>query len=77
MNSNDKNWNGKSQNFIRSTKASSPTGNSGTANIPSIGDSFMYIETSSNNSGSDNVLCSYERTDIFQITNITYYYDSF
>ena len=33
----------------------------------------MYIETSSNNHGS-NVYVSWERTDIIQITNITFYY---
>ena len=36
----------------------------------------MYIETSSNNHG-DSVFCSFERTDIFQITNITFYYNRF
>ena len=41
-----------------------------------IGDSFMYIETSSNNHG-DDVFCSIERTDIIQITNITFYYNRF
>ena len=37
----------------------------------------MYIETSSNNSGSNNVLVSWERTDIIQITNITFNYNRF
>ena len=73
---NDKNNNGKLQNFIRSTKTSSPTRDSGATNIPPIGDSFMYIETTSNNHG-NNVLVSFERTDIIQITNITFYYNSF
>ena len=36
----------------------------------------MYIETSSNNHGA-NVLCSFEGTDIIQITNITFYYIRF
>ena len=36
----------------------------------------MYIETSSNNNG-DNVFCSFERTDIIQISNITFYYNRF
>ena len=36
----------------------------------------MNIETSSNNHG-DNVFCSFERTDIMKITNITFYYDRF
>ena len=35
----------------------------------------MYIETSSNNHGKK-VFVSWERTDIIQITNITFYYNS-
>ena len=34
----------------------------------------MYIETSSNNYG-NNVFVSFERTDIIQISNITFYYN--
>ena len=67
---------GKIQNFIRSTKTNSPTGNSGATNLPPRGDSFMYIETSSNNHGY-NVYFSFERTDIIQISNITFYYNRF
>ena len=44
--------------------------------MPPVGDSFMYIETSSNNNG-ENVFVSWERTDIIQITNITFYYNRF
>ena len=36
----------------------------------------MYIETSSNNNG-NNVFVSFERTDIIQISNITFYYNRF
>ena len=36
----------------------------------------MYIETSSNNHGS-NVFVSWERTDIIQISNIIFYYNRF
>ena len=36
----------------------------------------MYMETSSGNHG-NNVFCSFERTDIIQITNITFYYNRF
>ena len=36
----------------------------------------MYIETSSNNHG-NNVFVSWERTDIVQITKITFYYNRF
>ena len=68
---NDKNNTGNIQNFITSTKSNSPTGNSGATSLPPIGDSFMYTETSSNNNG-NNVFASFERTDIIQITTITF-----
>ena len=73
---NDKNNAGKIQNFIRSTKTNSPTGDSGAMSLPPIGDSFMYIETSSNNHG-NNVFVSFERIDIIQISNITFYHNRF
>ena len=69
---NDKNNNVKIQNFIKSTKTNSPSSNSGAESLPPIDDSFMYIETSSNNHG-PNVFVSWERTDFIQITNITFY----
>ena len=37
----------------------------------------MYIETSSSNHGQNWVFVSWERTDIIQITNITFYYHRF
>ena len=73
---NDRNNNGKIANFVRSTKTNSPTGDSGATSLPPIGDSFMYIETSSNING-NNVFVSWERTDIIQISNITFYYNRF
>ena len=73
---NDKNNNGKIQNFIISTTTNSPTGDSGASSLPPIGSAFMYIETSSGNHGNF-VLCSFERTDIIQLTNITFYYNRF
>ena len=73
---NDRNNNGNIQNFFRSTKTNSPTSNSGALNSPPIGDSFMYIETSSNIFG-PKVFCSWERIDIIQISNITFYYNRF
>ena len=73
---NDKNNNGKISNFIKSTKSNSPTGNSGATSLIPIEDSFMYIETSSNNH-CNNVFVSWERTDIIQISNITFYYNRF
>ena len=73
---NDKNGNGKVQNFIKSLKSSSPTGQSGATSLSPIGNAFMYRETSPNNSG-NNVFVRCERTDIIQITNITFHYNRF
>ena len=67
---NDKKNNGKITNFIKSTKRNSPIPDSGAMRLPPIGTAFMYVETSSGNHRS-NVFCSFERTDIIQITNIT------
>ena len=73
---NNKNNNGKMNNFIKTTRTISPTSQSGATILPPIGDSFMYIETSGDNHG-DGVYVSFERTDILQITNITFYYNRF
>ena len=72
----DKNNNGNINNFIRSTKTNSPTADSGATSLPPIGNSFMYIETSSNNNG-NNAFVTFERIDIIQITNISFYYNRF
>ena len=74
---NDKNNNGKIQNFIKSTKTNSPTSDSGAMSLPPIGNAFMYIETSSSNHGHNRVFVSWDRNDIMQITNITFYYYRF
>ena len=74
---NDKNNNGKIQDFIKSTQTNSPTGHSGATTLPPIGISFMYIETSGNNSGNYDVFVSWKRIDIIQITNITFYYNRY
>ena len=73
---NDKNNNSKLQKFIKSRKTNSPTSYSGATSLPPIGNSFVFIETSSNNHGS-NVFCSLERTDIIQISHITFCYNRF
>ena len=62
--------------FIKSTKTNSPTDESGSTSLPPIGNAFMYIETSGNNCG-NNVYVSSERTDIIQITIITFFYDRY
>ena len=76
MKRNDKNNNGKIQNFIKSTKTNSPSSYSGATILPPIGDSLMYIGTSSNNHGNI-VFVFFERTDIIQISNITFYQNRF
>ena len=73
---NNKNNISKVGDFIKSTETNSPTGYSGASSLPPNGNSFMYIETSSNNHGS-NVFVSWERTDIIQISNITLYFNRF
>ena len=74
---NNKNNVSKVGDFIKSTKTHSPTGYSGATSLSPIGNSFMYIETSSNNHGHERVFVSWERTDIIQISNITFYYNRF
>ena len=73
---NNKNNQSRITDFIKSTKTNSPSSHSGATSLPPIGDSFMYIETSSNNHG-PNIYVSFERTDIIQITNITFYYNRY
>ena len=69
---NDRTNSGKKQNFVKLTETNSPTGYSGAASLLPIGNSFLYIETSSINHGI-NVFASFERTDIFQIDNIAFF----
>ena len=73
---NNKNNNGKINNFIKTTRTNSPTTQAGATVLAPIGDSFVYIETSSDNHASD-VYVSFERTDIIQITNITFFLKDF
>ena len=75
INCNDKRNNGKIQNFVRSTKINSPTGQSGAESLAPIGTAFMYIETSGSNSGNENLSVSWERTDNIQNTNKSSYYN--
>ena len=74
---NNKNNVSKVDDFIKSTKTNSPTGYSGAISLPPIGSAFMYIETSSNNYGHERVFVSFERTDIIQISKISFYYNRF
>ena len=73
---NNKNYQSIQSDFIKSTKTNSPTNYSGATILPPIGNAFMYIETSSNNH-SNYTYVTWERTDIIQITNISFYYNRF
>ena len=44
--------------------------------LPPIGESFMYIKTSSDIFG-QNVFCSFERTDKCELSNTRFYYVRF
>ena len=74
---NNKNNQSRINDFIKSTKTNSATGYSGATSLAPIGNSFMYIETSSNIHGHERVFVSFERTDIIQISNITFYYNRY
>ena len=74
---NNKNSDSKVGNFKKSTKSYSSTSYSGATSIPPIGNSFVYIETSSNNHGHERVFVSWERSDIIQSSKIPFYYNSF
>ena len=73
----DRNNKGKIQNFKKSIKTNSPTYYSKATSLPPIGSEIMYIETSSNNHGSDIIFVSIERTVIIQVSNITFYYNKY
>ena len=72
----DRHNNSKINNFIRSTKTQSPTLDSGATQVPPIGNGFMYLETSGVHNG-DGTYAILTRTDIIQITNISFYYNRF
>ena len=74
---NDTKNNGVTTIFIRVSKTSSPTSQSGATSLAPIGNSFMYIETSSKNHGHRKLFGSFKRTDNIQTSNITFYYNRF
>ena len=74
---NKKNNQSRITDFIKSTKTYSRTGSSGATSLPPIGNSFIYIETNSNEHGHDRVFVSWKKTDIIQKSNITFYYIRF
>ena len=58
-------------------KTNPQRGMSGATDWPVFGHGSVYMETSANNSGSENVFVSSERTDIIRISNISFYYNRF
>ena len=72
----DRNGNSKINNFVKSTKTNSSTDDSGATALPPIGNSFMFIESSGVNNGFG-TYAILTRTDIIQITNISFYYNRF
>ena len=76
---NSRNSECKPSDFIQSTKTNSPTAYSGASSLSPIGASFFYVETSGNNhdSSNDKVFVSFERSDILQFSNITFYHNRF
>ena len=75
----NKNGESKIQDFIKSTKTKNPTGGSGPNDLPPIGSAYMDIESSGNNHdiANDDVWVSWERTDIIDISSITFYHNRF
>ena len=73
---NDKNNDGKIQNFIRSSNQLTPSPDTGSNTLLPIGKKYLYIETSSKNHG-ECVYCSFERTDIIQISKISFFYNRY
>ena len=49
----------------------------GATSLTPTGSAIMYIETSSGNHGHKRVFVSWERTDLIQITKISFYYNRF
>ena len=69
---NDRSNNAKISILIQATKTNPPTDDSGATHLFLIMTALMYIEPSSKNNG-ENVFVSFERIDIIQICNITFY----
>ena len=73
---NNQNGDMKIGKFLKSTRTSSSTSNSGASALAPIGNAFMYIVTSGNNNGAYTYV-TLARTDIIPITNVTFYYNRF
>ena len=58
---------------MKTSKGSTPTSDTGVKSVPPIGGSLKFVETNANDFRA-NVYRSFERTDVFQIGNISFYY---
>ena len=72
----DRNTNGKTPNFIESSETTTPSLDTGNATLPPTGTCCMYTETISNNYGNC-AFVSFNLTNIFQISNISFNYNRF
>ena len=59
----------KITNFIKTSISTSPAGSTRATSLASMGDAYMYTEINSTSFG-PNVYCSFERTDIVQISKV-------
>ena len=66
------NW--KIQNSMKSSRTNTATPKTGATNLPTISDSFWYVEGGANNGG-QNIFCSSERTDIIQISYVGFHFN--
>ena len=76
MKCNDKINRGKILSFRKSSELNTPTGSTRPTCPSPIGDSFLYVETSSNIHGT-NVYFSFERTDILQLSEVSFCYKKY
>ena len=76
MEGNDGNNDGKTSFSIKATKSSSPTRSTKASSIPPKGVSFVYIETNGKVRG-ESVFVSFERTDVIQNSNISFFHKTF
>ena len=72
----DKKNDGKIQKFIKSSKRNTATPNTGSTTLHPIGESFTFVETTGDNY-SRNDFVGFQRTDVIQISKISYYCNRF
>ena len=73
----DRSGTGRITNFSQSTKTDGPPGNLEATSVSSIGDSFMYIETSASKNGQSVFFVASNGYISIQISNFTFYCKNF